>query len=145
MHPSGCPHHKVFPHKFFSCGPGGGEKLFDSGRSRRKGQEYPQGIRTKTFMLCCLLVPDKRHYKNGVREAQKVIFCCVNDSLLESQSIGIVGSRCSGPKKTVTASDGTGFCAIFSPRKMGNSPHFGQGYVNRGFQTVVRDFQTSRG
>ena len=35
----------------FSCGPGGGEKLFDPWASGRKGQECPREIRTKKFMF----------------------------------------------------------------------------------------------
>ena len=43
------PHHEVrFPMA------GDGEKLFDPWASRRKGQECPQEIRTKKFMLCCV-------------------------------------------------------------------------------------------
>ena len=35
----------------FSCGPAGGEKLFDPAASGRKGQECPREIRTKKFMF----------------------------------------------------------------------------------------------
>ena len=42
------------PKNAFSCGPGGGEKLFDPWASGRKGQECPREIRTKKFIcLCC--------------------------------------------------------------------------------------------
>ena len=41
----------------FSCGPSGGEKLFDPWASGRKGQECPREIRTKKFMFM-LFVPD---------------------------------------------------------------------------------------
>ena len=39
------------PKTAFSCGVGGGEKLFDPGASGRKGQECPREIRTKKFMF----------------------------------------------------------------------------------------------
>ena len=39
------------PKSAFSCGPGGGEKLFDPWASGRKGQECLQEIRTKKFMF----------------------------------------------------------------------------------------------
>ena len=39
------------PKSAFSCGPGGGEKLFDPWASARKGQECPREIRTKKFMF----------------------------------------------------------------------------------------------
>ena len=39
------------PKSAFSCGPGGGEKLFDPWASGRKGQECPLEIRTKKFMF----------------------------------------------------------------------------------------------
>ena len=43
----GRPHQKVR----FPAAPGGGEKLFDTGASGRKGQECPPEIRTKKFTL----------------------------------------------------------------------------------------------
>ena len=43
----GRPHQK----SAFSCGPGGGEKLFDPWEFGRKGQECPQEIRAKMFMF----------------------------------------------------------------------------------------------
>ena len=46
------------PKSAFSCGPGGGEKLFDPGASRRKGQESPREIRTKKFMFMLFFFPD---------------------------------------------------------------------------------------
>ena len=49
----GRPHQK----SAFSCGPGGGEKLFDPGASGRKGQECPREIRTKKFMFMLLFLP----------------------------------------------------------------------------------------
>ena len=45
------------PKTVFSCGPGGGEKLFDPGASRRKGQERPREIRTKKFMFILFFLP----------------------------------------------------------------------------------------
>ena len=45
------------PKSAFSCGPGGGEKLFDPGASGRKGQECPREIRTKMFMFMLLFLP----------------------------------------------------------------------------------------
>ena len=58
----GRPHRKSWtsaPKSAFSCGPGGGEELFDPGASGRKGQECPREIRTKKFMfLCCFFFPE---------------------------------------------------------------------------------------
>ena len=45
------------PKSAFSCGPGGGEKLFDPGASGRKGQECPREIRTKKFMFMLFFLP----------------------------------------------------------------------------------------
>ena len=45
------------PKSAFFCGPGDGEKLFDPGSSRRKGQECPREIRTKKFMFMLFLLP----------------------------------------------------------------------------------------
>ena len=39
------------PKSAFSCGPGGGEKLFDPWAFGRKGQECPREIRAKKFMF----------------------------------------------------------------------------------------------
>ena len=44
------------PKSKFSCGPGGGEKLFDPWASGRKGQECPREIRTKKFMFMLFLI-----------------------------------------------------------------------------------------
>ena len=49
------------PKSAFSCGPGGGEKLFDPGASGRKGQECPQEIRTKKFMFMLFFLPCSKH------------------------------------------------------------------------------------
>ena len=49
--PSGRPRRKSWmsaPKSAFSCGLGGGEKLFDPWASGRKGQECPREIRTMT-------------------------------------------------------------------------------------------------
>ena len=46
------------PKSAFSCGPGGGEKLFDPGASGCKGQECPREIRTKKFMFMLFFFPD---------------------------------------------------------------------------------------
>ena len=45
------------PKSAFSCGPGGGEKLFDPWASGRKGQECPGEIRTKKFMFMLVFLP----------------------------------------------------------------------------------------
>ena len=45
------------PKSAFSCGPSGGEKLFDPWASGRKGQECPQEIRTKKFMVMLFFLP----------------------------------------------------------------------------------------
>ena len=45
------------PKSAFSCGPGGGEKLFDPWASGRKGQECPREIRTKKFMFMLFFLP----------------------------------------------------------------------------------------
>ena len=45
------------PKSVFSCGPGGGEKLFDPRASGRKGQECPREIRTKKFMFVLFFLP----------------------------------------------------------------------------------------
>ena len=45
------------PKSAFSCGPGGGEKLFDPWASGRKGQECPREIRTKKFMFMLFFFP----------------------------------------------------------------------------------------
>ena len=42
---------RLAPKSALFCGPGDGEKLFDPGASRRKGQQCPQEIWTKTFMF----------------------------------------------------------------------------------------------
>ena len=55
----GRPHQKSWtsaPKSVFSCGPGGGEKLFDSWATGRKGQECPQEIRTKKFMFMLIFL-----------------------------------------------------------------------------------------
>ena len=39
------------PKTAFFCGPGDGEKLFDPGASRHKGQECLRAIRTEKFMF----------------------------------------------------------------------------------------------
>ena len=44
------------PKSPFFCGPGNGEKLFDPGASRRKGQECPRKIRTEKFMFMLFLL-----------------------------------------------------------------------------------------
>ena len=49
----GRPHQKVG----FPCGPSDGEKLFDPWSARRKGQEYPDEIRTKKFMFMSFFLP----------------------------------------------------------------------------------------
>ena len=57
----GCPRRKSrtsAPKSAFSCGPGGGEKLFDPWASGRKGQECLQEIRTKKFMFMLFFFPD---------------------------------------------------------------------------------------
>ena len=41
----------------FSCGPGGGEKLFDPWAFGRKGQECPRKIRAKKFMFMLFFLP----------------------------------------------------------------------------------------
>ena len=48
------------PKSAFSCGPGGGEKLFDPWASGRKGQECPREIRTKKFMFMLFFFPEIR-------------------------------------------------------------------------------------
>ena len=56
----GRPHRKSWtsaPKSAFCCGPGDGEKLFDPGASRRKGQECPQETRTKKFMFVLFFLP----------------------------------------------------------------------------------------
>ena len=45
------------PKSAFSCGPGGGEKLFDPRASGRKGQECPREFRTKKFMFMLFFLP----------------------------------------------------------------------------------------
>ena len=45
------------PKSAFSCGPSGGEKLFDPWASGRKGQECPREIRTKKFMFMLFFLP----------------------------------------------------------------------------------------
>ena len=50
----GRPHQK----SAFSCGLGGGEKLFDPWASGRKGQECPREIRTKKFMFMLLFLSE---------------------------------------------------------------------------------------
>ena len=45
------------PKSAFSCGPGGGEKLFDPWASGRKGQECLREIRTKKFMFMLCFLP----------------------------------------------------------------------------------------
>ena len=58
----GRPHRKSWtsaPKSAFSCGPGGGEKLFDPGSSGRKGQQCSQEIRTKKFMFMLFFLPWK--------------------------------------------------------------------------------------
>ena len=60
----GCPHRKIVddgtaaPKSEFSCGLGDGEKLFDPWASEHKGQECPQEIRTKKFMIMLFFFPD---------------------------------------------------------------------------------------
>ena len=49
----------------FSCGPGDGEKLFDTWASGHKGQECPQEIRAKMFMLMLFFFPDRKKEKTG--------------------------------------------------------------------------------
>ena len=50
------------PKSAFSCGPAGGEKLFDPGASGRKGQECPREIRTKKFMFMLFFFPEYMSY-----------------------------------------------------------------------------------
>ena len=60
----GCPLQEAWtsaPESAFSCGPGGGEKLFDPWASGRKGQEGLQEIRTKKFMFVLFCFPDLGH------------------------------------------------------------------------------------
>ena len=45
------------PKSVFSCGPGGGEKLFDPRASGREGQECPREIQTKKFMFMLFFFP----------------------------------------------------------------------------------------
>ena len=45
------------PKSVFSCGPGGGEKLFDPWAFGRKGQECPQEIRAKKFLFMLFFLP----------------------------------------------------------------------------------------
>ena len=45
------------PKSAFSCGPDGGEKLFDLGASGHKGQERPREIRTKKSVFMLLFLP----------------------------------------------------------------------------------------
>ena len=45
------------PKSAFSCGPGGGEKLFDPWAFGRKGQECPRKIRAKKFMFMLFFLP----------------------------------------------------------------------------------------
>ena len=45
------------PESAFSCGPGGGEKLFDPWASGHKGQECPREIPTKKFMFMLFFLP----------------------------------------------------------------------------------------
>ena len=45
------------PKSAFSCGPGGGEKLFDPWAFGRKGQECPREIRAKKFMFMLFFLP----------------------------------------------------------------------------------------
>ena len=56
----GRPHRKSWmsaPKSAFSCGPGGGEKLFGTWPSGRKGQECPWEIRSKKFMFMLFFLP----------------------------------------------------------------------------------------
>ena len=46
------------PKSAFSCGPGGGEKLFDPWAFGRKGQECPRDFRAKKFMFMLFFFPD---------------------------------------------------------------------------------------
>ena len=45
------------PKRAFFCGPSDGEKLFDPGASRRKGQECLQEIRTENSMFVLFFLP----------------------------------------------------------------------------------------
>ena len=45
------------PKSAFSCGRGGGEKLFDPWAFGRKGQERPQEIRAKKFLFMLFFLP----------------------------------------------------------------------------------------
>ena len=45
------------PRSAFSCGPGGGEKLFDLWAFGRKGQACPREIRAKKFMFMLFFLP----------------------------------------------------------------------------------------
>ena len=54
----GHPRHESWtsaPNSDFSCGPSDGEKLFDPGAFKRKGQECLQEIRTEKFIILFLL------------------------------------------------------------------------------------------
>ena len=48
------------PKSALSCGPGGGEKLFDPWAFGRKGQECPWEIRAKKFMFMLLFFPESK-------------------------------------------------------------------------------------
>ena len=50
------------PKSAFSCGPGGGEKLFDPWAFGRKGQECPREIRTKKFRFMLFFFPENSKY-----------------------------------------------------------------------------------
>ena len=57
----GRPHQKSWtsvPKSAFSCGPSGGEKLFDPWAFGREGQECPREIRTKKFMFMLFFFPE---------------------------------------------------------------------------------------
>ena len=56
----GCPRRKPWTSaqkSAFSCGPGGGKKLFDPSPSGRKGQGCPREIRTNKFMFMNFIFP----------------------------------------------------------------------------------------
>ena len=67
----GRPHQKSWtsaPKSAFSCGPAGGEKIFDPRAFGRKGQERLQQIRTKKFMFTVVaeLITELIHFEPEV-------------------------------------------------------------------------------
>ena len=54
------------------CGPGDGEKLFDPGSSKRKGQECPREIRTKKFMFMLFFLKTCRSITGSATVPSKI-------------------------------------------------------------------------